>query len=171
MDRRRCSPRRRSARIVAIAALSAFAVCASPHGGWLAPLPVSAHKPSPSPSPSPTPAPTPAPTPLPTPAPTPKPTASPGHHWTSPPAAAAMATPAPPPPSAPAESSAAVPSHAAAPTPHLTQRASVPTTLAGFASAARPRQLSGYVLGADILAAVAVVGSLALAELRRRRLV
>jgi len=182
MDRRRYSPGRRSARLVAVAALSALAVCASPHGGWLTPVPVLAHKPPPpTPVPTATPIPTPPPTatPAPTPAPTPKPTEKPQpsptaeHHaaGTLAPAAAPAASTAGPPSAAP---SAAAPQHTApggTPVPtHLVQQTSVPTALASFAEN-RHGQLSGYVLGADVLAGVAVMGSLALAELRRRRLV
>jgi len=176
MDRRRCSPGRRSARLAAAVALSALAVCASPHGGWLAPVAVLAHKPPPpTPVPTATPLPTPTPTatPKPTPAPTEPPQASPtpAHRAPHTPASA-VAPPSAPPPSAAAPSATA--SQSAAPqTPapaHLVQRPSVPTALAAFAEN-RKGQLSAYVLGADILAGVAVLGSLTLAELRRRRLV
>ena len=44
------------------------------------------------------------------------------------------------------------------------------STLAAYASDTHGA-LSPYVLGADILAGISVAGSLALAELRRRRLV
>jgi hypothetical protein len=46
----------------------------------------------------------------------------------------------------------------------------VPTTLASFAQN-RSGRLSPYVLSADVLAGIAVLSSLLLSELRRRRLV
>jgi hypothetical protein len=52
----------------------------------------------------------------------------------------------------------------------LLQQTAAPTSLAAYAEN-RHGQLSPYVLTADVLAGVSVLGSLLLAELRRRRLV
>lgn len=181
MDRRRYLPRRRSARVLAVAALSALGFCLSSQGGVVA-LAEAAHKPpAPTPTPSPTAAPTAKPTPTPTPAPTPEPTEKPAptpapeHHSSSSAAPAAVHSAAPSAtPSAPPSAASATPTSVPARTPRpaqlVQQTTSVPTTLAGFA--ANPQGgLSPYVLGADMLAAVSVAGSLLLAELRRRRLV
>jgi hypothetical protein len=181
MDRRRCSPRRRWARFLATASLSTLGLFAAPHGGWLAPTTVLAHKPMPSPTPPP-PTPTPAPsptlaaTPGPTPAPTasgdePSPSSTPEHHgrFHSAAPAAAAATTAPSPPVQPAARATSRPRPTSA--PQLTvQETSVPTTLASFAQN-RSGRLSPYVLSADVLAGIAVLSSLLLSELRRRRLV
>jgi len=178
VDRRRYLPRRRSARVLSVAALSALGLCLSSQGGLVA-LAESAHKPPP-PSPSPLPTAVPTATPKPTPTPTPEPTEKPApaptpeHHAVRTPAAAVPPAPAPTKPPAPPSAAPPTPAPTAAHTPHPAQLAqhttSLPTTLASFA--ANPQGgLSPYVLGADLLAGLAVAGSVLLAELRRRRLV
>lgn len=83
-----------------------------------------------------------------------------------------METTAPPstsaaPPTAPPATAPAHPPTSA----RLTQTTTpVSTEIAAYATDSRGA-LSPYVLGADILAGVSVAGSLALAELRRRRLI
>lgn len=77
--------------------------------------------------------------------------------------------PAATPPDAATATATAAP-HTPQPT-HLVQQTSpVASALASYATDARGA-LSPYVLGADVLAGVSVAGALALAELRRRRLV
>src|SRR5258708_39454263 len=97
MDRRRYSPRRRSAhRVLAVAALSALGLCASPHGSWLVPTVVLAHKaPPPPPTPVPTAPPSPTPSPPAPPTPAPSPTPAPTAKAQPTPAAARRAAPPP----------------------------------------------------------------------------
>jgi hypothetical protein len=165
-----------------VAALSALAFFGLPRGGLLAPVPVLAHKappPTPIPTATPVPRPTPTPTPVPAPTPSPEPTSKPAptpgaaHHGGEAPAPISrVATAAPAPPSAAPVAPAATARPAQAHTPpQLTQETSpVSSAIAAYASDSHGA-LSPYVLGADILAGVSVAGSLALAALRRRRLI
>jgi hypothetical protein len=145
-------------------------------------------KPSPSPTAFPTwhlPTPTPAPTPLPTAEPTPRPTAAPtpaptprptakhddgGGQQNSAPVAAPPAAVTPPPPAAPPPSTLRATPPQAQPSPTLiTQLSTLPAAVAAYAADARGNT-DPYVVGADALAGVACMSSLALAGLRRRGL-